>query len=70
MNKTTIDGWTCKEFWPGTGYCMREAFRGKVSFTADADGLRVEEESLGYSGCSGSYGLPANVLMWLVQAVR
>lgn len=70
MNKTVIDGWTCTEMFPGTDYCIREACRGKVSFTADPDGLQVEESSSGYSGYSGTYRLTANVLMWLVQAVR
>ena len=67
---TTIDGWVCKEHYPGTDWAMREAIRGKVSVEADADGIRIDEGGSGYSGYSGTYSIPANVFMWLAQAVR
>ena len=67
---TTIDGWKCIELWPGESWCMRTATRGDVELTADADGLAIEESQFGYGGARGSYAIPANVLMWLAQAVR
>ncbi len=67
---TMIDGWECAELWPGETWCMRTAARGQVELQATADGLDLFESNLGYQGGSGSYSVPANVLMWLAQAVR
>jgi len=65
-----IDGWKCIEFWPGDPWSMREATRGNVTWTASVDGLEVDESVYGYDGHTGQHGVPANVLMWLCQAVR
>lgn len=67
---TTIDGWKCIELWPGETWCMRTAARGNVELQATADGLDLDESGLGYEGGIGRYSIPANVLMWLTQAVR
>lgn len=66
----TVDGWECEELHPGQDWCMRTAKRGKVEVEADCDGLRIDEHSSGYLGCPGTYGIPANVATWLMQAVR
>ena len=66
----TIDGWRCTENYPGEPWASREAVRGNVTVTADADGLDLDESWRGYEGGSGRYQVPANVLMWLTQAVR
>jgi len=65
-----IDNWNCVELYPGQPWAMRQAWRGSVTVCVDSDGLSVREGSLGYEGGQGSYDIPANVLMWLVQAVR
>jgi hypothetical protein len=65
-----IDGWTCVEHNPGHAWFTREALRGKVSVTADVDGLQVDESWSDYGGGSGRYSVPANVVMWLVAGVR
>jgi hypothetical protein len=67
---TMIDGWECIELWPGEAWAMRTASRRDVELQADADGLDIEELCIGHSGASGRVGIPANVLMWLAQAVR
>lgn len=65
-----IGSWECEELYPGTDYTMRTAKKGSVEFIADESGISVEEASHGYCGYTGTYGIPANVLMWLAQAVR
>ncbi len=65
-----IDGWKCTELYPGTDWVGRYAVRGKEEWSADSSGLELRESSLGYCGGTGSYRLPANVAMWLMQAVR
>ena len=66
----TIDGWECTESYVGMEWQTRTARRRHVEFVADSSGLDVTESGLGYEGGSGSYSLPANVLMWLVAIVR
>lgn len=66
----SIDGWDCDELYPQDPWRIRTARKGNVEWYADSDGLRVDEGGYGYLGASGTYGLPANVVMWLVQAVR
>lgn len=66
----TIDGWTCEELWPGTAWTMRTARHGNVEVEASDSGIELRESGLGYLGATGSYALPANVFMWLAQAVR
>lgn len=68
--ETTIDGWTCRHYYPGEEWGYRSASNRSVEFCADSDGLRIDETSGGYMGYSGSYGITANVFMWLAQAVR
>lgn len=72
MSETTtmIDGWKCVHDFPGTDWSMRTASRGFVSVEADSDGIRLDESGMGYQGGIGSYSIPANVFMWLAQAVR
>ncbi len=65
-----IDGWRCKDHFPGELWATREASRGNVTVTADSDGLDIDEYGLGYEGGVGRYQIPANVLTWLMQAVR
>lgn len=70
MAELIIDGWKCVEYL-GMGDTMsREATRKRVTWSADESGLDLQETPLGYEGGAGSYGLPANVAMWLMQAVR
>lgn len=49
---------------------MRTASRGNVEIEASDSGIELRESGLGYQGGVGSYGVPANVFMWLAQAVR
>jgi hypothetical protein len=65
-----IDGWECTELHAGTEWAMREAKARNVTVTADASGLDIEERSIPYMGASGRVGIPADVLMWLIGAVR
>lgn len=67
---TEIDGWKCEEAYPGTDWAYRTAKRGSVEWCAGDDGLSVSESSHGWIGYTGSYALPANVIVWLMQAVR
>jgi hypothetical protein len=67
----TIDGWDCAEYSAGTEWAMRTATSRWVEVNADSSGIEIREHSAGgYLGASGSSAIPANVLMWLMQAVR
>jgi hypothetical protein len=65
-----IDGWKCEELYPGTDWAMRTAKMGRNEIEADHDGIVVMESYSGYYGASGSVHIPANVITWLIQAVR
>jgi hypothetical protein len=71
VSKLLIGGWECEEHYPGTGWASRSAKSRFVEVDADSDGIEIREHSAGgYLGASGSTGIPANVFMWLAQAVR
>jgi hypothetical protein len=70
VDETTIDGWRCQHWYPGEEWSFRTAARGTVEFYADHDGLSVDESSSSWMGASGKQAIPANVFMWLSQAVR
>jgi hypothetical protein len=61
-----IGQWKCVAEHEGTSWWSRSATRDGVEFCVDADGLDVTERHLGYQGGSGSYGVPAAVLAWLM----
>jgi len=65
-----IDGWECKELWPGEEWAMREASRKNVTVQANRDGLEIEESYSGFSGASGRVDIPANVIVWLAAGIR
>jgi hypothetical protein len=47
------------------------ALNAKCEVEADESGFQIHEHSSGgHSGASGNVGIPPNVLMWLMQAVR
>lgn len=64
-----IEGWNCTELYPGTDWRIRSAVNGRIELTSDHDGLEVSE-SFSYLGASGQVFIPANVLVWLADAVR
>jgi hypothetical protein len=71
MADLVIDGWRCEELYPGTDWTMRTAACRWCEVEADTSGIAIHERGAGgYLGASGSTSIPANVFMWLAQAVR